>query len=492
MVAPRLRLDRGPSSSDEVGWPAARARDAMAEPLPRRSPTTDAAPGLAWSGGLFGPEEVERLVDRLTVALHGQTTLVRELAEAQEALEREKREADEARHRAERARETLETFLRALGHDLRAPFVAVDATLQLLELESGGIADDAFRARALDDAAELRRTAAHGLALLDDLFELIRSDAGQWRVEPQACTVDELLRDLRSVVHAQAQARSVSLAVVSHAAPLELATDPVRLRQALANLVLNAVQHAGQGTVVLEIESVDDDRVRFRVLDEGPGLPADVSGLFEPFARGARTDGTPRPKGLGLGLAIARRCATLLGGTLVASNRPARGAVFTLEIPRAIGRPADSAPPADPVSEDPAPLGPAHAVSPSSAPRRVLVVDDAADARRLLAHHVRALGHHAAAAASLAEARALLDARAFDLVVADRRLGDGDGTSLAAHPAVADGTTRLAVSSADPDGVGIEAGAGASPRRALPALPKPVDRRSVERLLAAIAPAGRR
>lgn len=469
----------------------------------RAQPRHDApdASGLAWSGGLFGPAEVERLVDRLTVALHGQMALVRELAEAREALEREKREADEARRTAERARETLETFLRALGHDLRAPFVAVDATLQLLELEAPALDGDAFRARTLADAAELRRSTAHGLALLADLFELIRSDAGQWRVEPRVIALDEFLRDLRAVVHAPAQAKSIALEVVAHTAPATFETDPVRLRQALANLVLNAIQYAGSGSIRIEIEPIDRERLRFRVLDEGPGLPTEMAALFEPFVRGAQAAGAPSAGlgatsaphdqvaadssrgapvgvGLGLGLAIARRCANLLGGTLVGANRPARGAVFTLEIPLRIAHAADPAPQAMVAS---ASATDAEPIRTPVRPRRILVVDDAADARRLLLHHLRALGQHAAAAASLAEAHALLATRTYDLVVADRRLGDGDGASLATHPALVAHRTPLVVSSADPEPAARE--------DAGPVLPKPVDRRAIERMLASCVPA---
>jgi CheY-like chemotaxis protein len=214
-----------------------------------------------------------------------------------------------------------------------------------------------------------------------------------------------------------------------------------------------------------------------------------------PDAREGPTQGsTPSPTpGLGLGLAIARRCASLLGGTLTAANRPARGAAFTLEIPRRFDR-APSAEAAGVEGSDAAPVAPAipprpaHAAASASAPaaspaspRRILVVDDAPDARRLLLHHLRALGQHPAAAASLAEAHALLAARTFDLVIVDRRLGDGDGASLAMHPAVLAHRTPLALSSADPE---------ASPAVANAAvLPKPIDRRGVERLLAALGPA---
>ena len=106
---------------------------------------------------------VDRLVDRLSTALRDQYDIVRELSEARADLVRRHEEADAARRRAERAMECLTSFLHALGHDLRAPFVGIDASLQLLDLESAGLRQDELRARVAETAAGVRRTCALGL-----------------------------------------------------------------------------------------------------------------------------------------------------------------------------------------------------------------------------------------------------------------------------------------------------------------------------------------
>ncbi len=166
-----------------------------------------------------------------------------------------------------------------------------------------------------------------------------------------------------------------------------------------------------------------------RVLDRGPGIAPDaLERIFEPFHQSERTS-AHAAEGLGLGLAIAERCARLLGGSWTAANREDGGAVFTLILPE------------DTLSESAAVMalrdGSAtqDAASARMAGRtlRILVVDDEAAAARLAAHHLRVLGHAVATAASLAEARAALSSpAAFDLVLADFELPDGDGSDMLA------------------------------------------------------------
>lgn len=391
----------------------------------RHRPTTLDARG----GTLFGPAEIEKLVDRLTSALHGQNALVRELAAAREELALRQGELESARLKAEQAAETLSTFLNALGHDLRAPFVAIDAGLQMIELEP---------AEAAPHAQSLRRTCAHGLALVDDLFELIRSDAGQWRVDLRPVALRELVADVRGVVSPRANQKGLFVETVweddATLADAWVETDPVRLRQALINVASNAVKFTDQGRVVLSVAPSGEGRVRFTVRDSGPGIPAHMLGtLFEPFTQGSSagrsSDGTV---GAGLGLAIARRCARLLGGDIAAANHPGGGAVFTIDIP---------ARPCEPFVPEAAPG------STGGGLRRVLVVDDAPDAARLLSHHLRVLGCEITLAETLAAAREALERGGFDLVITDRHLPDGSGTELVSLP----GRPPLALSSACTD-----------------------------------------
>jgi signal transduction histidine kinase len=286
----------------------------------------------SWRSALLTSADIEKLVDRLSSTLQAQSQTVRELEAAHAELDARQRQLEEARAKAERASETLATFLKALGHDLRAPLVSVDAALQMLDLELR----DGDLTAAGERVGEIRRTAGHGLALIDDLFELIRSDAGQWRVEPQAVRISEIVADARAVVAPKAHLKRLTVETRWVGASTDprhfVQTDLVRIRQALVNLLVNAIKFSDRGPVVIEVERTREDMLAFRVIDNGPGVdPEALEAIFEPFTQGKRTVRQAKD-GAGLGLAIVRRCARLLGGDVGVANRTGGGAIFTLEI----------------------------------------------------------------------------------------------------------------------------------------------------------------
>ena len=303
-----------------------------------KSKDTESRPHLpqtaseSWRSALLTSADIEKLVDRLSSTLQAQSQTVRELEAAHAELDARQRQLEEARAKAERASDTLATFLKALGHDLRAPLVSVDAALQMMDLELR----DGDVLAAGERIAEIRRTAGHGLALIDDLFELIRSDAGQWRVEPQAVRISEIVADARAVVSPKAHLKRLTVEtrwVGSATDPRHFVqTDLVRIRQALVNLLVNAIKFSERGPIVIEVERTRGDMLAFRVIDNGPGVDHDaLDAIFEPFIQAKRTARNAKD-GAGLGLAIVRRCARLLGGDVSVANRAGGGAVFTLEI----------------------------------------------------------------------------------------------------------------------------------------------------------------
>ena len=174
--------------------------------------------------------------------------------------------------------------------------------------------------------------------------------------------------------------------------------------------------------------------------DRGPGLDeASIERIFEPFHQSERTS-AQAGEGLGLGLAIAERCARLIGGHWTAANRTdCRGAVFTLTLPQ------------------------------RSTPARVLVVDDASDASRLAHHHLAALGHIVTISSGVREATRLLAAERFDLVLADFELSDGTAADLVATA----GRIPVLVSSAHLDASLTCSGAAGT-------VPKPVTRTALQ------------
>lgn len=405
------------------------------DPAPTAAGRAVVAPQAIDLGSGLTNGTVDRLVDRLSTALRDQHDIVRELSEARADLARRHEEAEAARRRAERTMECLTSFLHALGHDLRAPFVGIDASLQLLDLEAAGLRPDELRARVSETASGVRRTCSYGLSMIADLFELMRTEAGAWRVQPMPVDLLALVREVRALVLPQARAKGLDIAIhlVGSGAGCNepeieaFRTDPDRLRQALVNVLANAVKFSDAGVVDIEIARPVAGQCVFRVLDRGPGIAPDaLERIFEPFHQSERT-AAHAGEGLGLGLAIAERCARLLGGSWTASNREGGGAAFTLTLPEDTHcEPTSSAAPSA--------GSPAQSTASSrmaGRTLRILVVDDEAAAARLAAHHLRVLGHAVATAASLAEARAALASpSAFDLILADFELPDGDGADM--------------------------------------------------------------
>ena len=194
-----------------------------------------------------------------------------------------------------------------------------------------------------------------------DLFELMRTEAGTWRVQPRRIDLLDLVREARALVLPQARAKGLDIALhlVACGEPgiSSFRTDPDRLRQALVNVLANAVKFSDAGTIDIEIARRASGDCVVRVLDRGPGLAPDaLERIFEPFHQSERTS-AHAGEGLGLGLAIADRCARLLGGSWTAANREGGGAIFTLVLPEDAAGEADA-------STAPASGAPVHAAAP--------------------------------------------------------------------------------------------------------------------------------
>jgi signal transduction histidine kinase len=296
-----------------------------------------AAPGAPTSETL----PLDRLVERLSVVLQDQADLVRELSAARAELLARHREAEVARQQSEHMLAGLSTFLHAFGHDLRAPLIGIDATAQLLESACDELAPDALVARAAQDAKSIRHSCHFGLTMIGDLFELLRADAGKWEIAPSDFDALDAVEEVVEIFKPQAARKGILLELLldhtSIGAPLSVQTDANRLRQALANVIGNAVKFSNAGSVCVEIAHLCHERIEVRVRDSGPGLEdGALQHLFEPFHQCSRT-AAHAGEGLGLGLAIAQRAAHAIGGAWRAENRAdARGALFTLRFPRNI------------------------------------------------------------------------------------------------------------------------------------------------------------
>ncbi|MFM7349707.1 MAG: ATP-binding protein [Erythrobacter sp.] len=303
-AAARWTLDKGEATGRDTG--TLNASDWQFHPL-RTSLGVMGALGLARSerGRIVRADDAT-----LLASLIDQTALAHERL----VLEEEARQVGALRER-DRLRGAL---LGSIAHDLRTPLTAVIAAAEAIP-DKGAYAEEVRIARS--EARRLQR-------FLGDLLEASRIEDGalETRMETVDLTdiVSAVLRDLR-----QDEDESRVVTRIDPACPL-IPTDPVLLRHALINLIDNALKFSPALTQVEVVLERNATHALCRVLDRGPGLPAEHATLFERFER---LEGSDRVGGSGLGLWIAKNLVEALGGTIHASNREGGGAAFTIALP---------------------------------------------------------------------------------------------------------------------------------------------------------------
>ncbi len=270
-----------------------------------------------------------------------------------------RREAEQAllqaRRAAEAANQAKSAFLANTSHELRTP---LNGIVGLAALASDPALGAAERQRHLEQIVDSARSLT---AIISDILDLSKIEAGRLEVEATAFDLGELLQAMRQTYAPQASARGLALhfdigAHVSGGAR----GDPLRLRQVIGNFVANALKFTATGAVTVRAlrlgQGADADRgrersgecVRFEVHDTGPGIDAPTCArLFRPFSQ-ADGSTTRRFGGTGLGLSISRELATLMGGEVGVQSEPGRGSCFWLEVPL----PEENLPPAPPVRAD--------------------------------------------------------------------------------------------------------------------------------------------
>ncbi|WP_185992821.1 HAMP domain-containing sensor histidine kinase [Streptomyces sp. 130] len=248
---------------------------------------------------------------------------------------------DMSAHRA-RLEAQRKAMVSDVAHELRTPLSNIRGWL---EAAQDGVADP-----DPDFIAFLHTEAVQLQHIIDDLQDLAQADAGALRLHPEPVAVPELLGQVAAAHQARADAAGVALGVRPPDRPLPpLTADPVRLRQAVGNLVSNAVRHtpAGGEVTLRAYGSEDGDAVLLDVADTGSGIPADdLARVFDRFWRGEKSR-SRRTGGSGLGLAIVRKLAEAHGGTATAVSTPGEGSVFTLRFPAGETPAADTGPDAD-------------------------------------------------------------------------------------------------------------------------------------------------
>jgi signal transduction histidine kinase len=272
--------------------------------------------------------------DRAVVALRARTRLLQEQATALEHVTRTLRGANDAKSE----------LLHTMSHELRTPLTAIEGYAELMQMELHGPVTDAQR----EDLRRVRRAGQHLLALITNILEFARVDAGHVAVEHGDVGIDDVLRTAGAMVEPQALARGIAFRYVPCDAARTARGDGDKVRQILVNLLGNAVKFTNPGGSVTLSSHESGDTIRIDVADTGCGItPEAADSIFQPFVQlGPRRTGPA--DGVGLGLPISRALASAMGGAITVASVPGAGSTFTLSLPaaRAAGDDAPRARPA--------------------------------------------------------------------------------------------------------------------------------------------------
>ncbi|MBL8749722.1 MAG: response regulator [Planctomycetes bacterium] len=334
---------------------------------------------------------------------------------------------------ADEANRQKSLFVANTSHELRTPLTAILGYAELL-------ADPKYAAEnAADACATITRNGEHLLQVVNDLLDMSKIEAGGLTVESVPTDPALIVEDVVSLMRVRATGKGITLdRTFETPLPRSFPCDPVRLRQILLNLVGNAIKFTPNGRVALRIEFRPETdgggTLRFAVEDSGIGMTEEQVGrLFRRFAQ-AEDSTARRFGGTGLGLALSKTFAELLGGGVLVRSCPGVGSTFTLELPV----PADSStstwhPDADGIAamhEERAQAAAYDDELPNLAGVRILLADDGVDNRRLVAHHLVHCGAEVVTAENGRDAVASLlgdAAPRFDLVLMDMQMPELDG-----------------------------------------------------------------
>jgi signal transduction histidine kinase len=272
-----------------------------------------------------------RVIERRTASggIIGIRSDITERKQTEEALRQSEQAARAAREEAERANRAKTAFLANMSHELRTPLNAIIGFSEMIEQAIKGPILETYR-----EYGEIIRTSGqHLLAIINDLLDIAKLNAGRTELYFEPVDVDPLIAEVVTIVSARARDAEVEIVKnLDRRSPM-VEADPLRLRQVLLNLLTNAIKFTPAGGRVDISTSVQLDELQIVVRDTGIGMaPEDIPRAFEPFTQVSQ-DTLRKSEGTGLGLPISKMLIELHGGRFEIVSAPKRGTTVTISLP---------------------------------------------------------------------------------------------------------------------------------------------------------------
>ena len=300
-------------------------------------------------------------------------------------LKRRQQELEEAMQQAEGANRAKSAFLANMSHELRTPLNAIIGLTEMMVSNAARFGTD----KALEPLRRVHRAGKHLLELINQVLDLSKIEAGKLELNPEPVNIPRLIDEVAGTAQSLAEQNKNHLTVECPGGIPTLDVDALRLRQILLNLLSNACKFTKDGEVSLRVIPTFTDEQRwldFIVTDSGIGMtPDQLDRLFQEFTQGDQSTAR-RYGGTGLGLAITRRLCRMMGGDVTVTSEIGKGSSFVVRLPAGAAKTADTLVPS------------AGWRAPQSVGDCVLVIDDDATARELIANHLREAGFSVATA----------------------------------------------------------------------------------------------